>query len=312
MIPAGADVEGDGIRLPVEGREGHGAGDIGHVGQVAALVAVPVHPDRLAPEEGVGEGGQGQVPALAFAPDGEEAEGHEADAVESAVEGAPLFPVELGEGVGAQGVRRNRFLGRTALVVPVDAGGRGEDELANAVDAAELQQSHRAAHVRFLVVERAVDGGTDPGEGSQVDHGIEGLLREGIGAEVAAEVGDSVGVVVHGRTEVEGGHLMAKRGEVPDDVLADEAGRAGDEDLEGRLGHGQRRRQLGLTGVSIMIRFAGGLTSSTSITNALLPDRGRERTRPGLVEEATQIRSKGDWGRYSRGSVEVAGWEATR
>ena len=71
------------------------------MGQVAALAAVTIDNQWLARLDPAAEGFQGQVGPLAGAPHREEPQGQEAQAVLAGVEAAPLFAVELGQGVGA-------------------------------------------------------------------------------------------------------------------------------------------------------------------------------------------------------------------
>ena len=101
VVGAGADVEDRRAwTRPAEGKF-DGPGDVGNVGQVAALAAVAVDDDRLARLDLAAEGFQREVGPLAGAPDREEAQGDEVQAVELRVEPAPLLGVELGQGVGA-------------------------------------------------------------------------------------------------------------------------------------------------------------------------------------------------------------------
>ncbi len=96
-------------------------------------------------------------------------------------------------------------------------------------------------------------------------------------------------------------------------MAADEAGGAGDEDGDGDGSHLLWRQSTGvLTSESKLIRFSRGLFNPSSTSHAVLPDRSRKRTCPGLVEGVAESRPETDRSRYSRGAVEMAGWEATR
>ena len=101
MVAAGADVEDVRSRArPAEGQFDR-PGDVGNMGQVATLAAVAVDDDRLARLDLAAEGFQREVGPLAGAPDREEAQGEEVQAVELRVELAPLLGAELGQGLGA-------------------------------------------------------------------------------------------------------------------------------------------------------------------------------------------------------------------
>ena len=91
-------------------------GDVGNMGQVATLAAVTVDDDRLARLDLAAEVLEGEIVALPWTPDREEAQGDEVQAVELRVEPAPLLGVELGQGVGTPGARQGgvALLGRAA------------------------------------------------------------------------------------------------------------------------------------------------------------------------------------------------------
>lgn len=57
VVPARADVERGEIRPLIPHGQGHSAGDVGNVGQIAALVAIPVDPDGTTLPESLCEGG---------------------------------------------------------------------------------------------------------------------------------------------------------------------------------------------------------------------------------------------------------------
>jgi hypothetical protein len=85
--------------------EEHGRPDrtdhVVHVGEVAALGSITQDGGRGAVEQAAAERLDGQVWALVGSPDREEPQRDELESVESGVECAPLFDVELGERVRA-------------------------------------------------------------------------------------------------------------------------------------------------------------------------------------------------------------------
>jgi hypothetical protein len=88
---------------------------------------------------------------------------------------------------------------------------------------AVFEETQGAEDVGGLVVERAVERGSDTGEGSEVDDGGEVAAGQGIGTEVAAVEPDTVRERLGLRTVVGRGDLVAGAGEEADDVASDEA-----------------------------------------------------------------------------------------
>jgi ATP-dependent DNA helicase DinG len=99
----------------------HRAGHVGHVSEVAPLAAVAVEGDRFPGEDLPAEGFQREVRPLVFAPDGEESQRDEVEAVELCVEPAPLFALLLGQRVGAAWCKSIVFGTRFAVGRAVDA-----------------------------------------------------------------------------------------------------------------------------------------------------------------------------------------------
>jgi hypothetical protein len=73
------------------------SGDVRNVGEVAALAAISQDGDWLVPLDCPLEGFDGQIGTLAGAPDGEEPQGADIEAVEAGVESAPMFAVRFGQ-----------------------------------------------------------------------------------------------------------------------------------------------------------------------------------------------------------------------
>ena len=95
---------------------------------------------------------------MAGIPDREEPQGDEPQAVLAGVELAPLFAVELGQGVGAARVGWVILAGRQGRVRAIDAGRRSEDESRDRHAAAEIQQADRAEDVGELKIVICLSG----------------------------------------------------------------------------------------------------------------------------------------------------------
>ena len=199
------------------------------VDQVTALSAVAVDRERFTPSELPLEFLQGEIRALAIPPHCEEPQGREVQTVESRVEPAPLFGVELGQGVGTARVAGGGLRRGALGVWAVDGRGGCEDESLDGLLPAELEKPDCAEHVGFFVVDWAVDGWPHTGQGGEVHDATEGAIGKGILADVAVECFDWARVVLGRGPEVEGGDLVAEGSKVSDDVLTDEAGRASNE-----------------------------------------------------------------------------------
>ncbi len=223
--------------------------DVGHVGVVAARRAVAVHRDGLVGEELPGKPVDRLVWPLARTVNGKEAE---------AVDGKPVEVVERVRqqlaGAFRGGVRRDRCVHRVGLrkrnrvVGAVDGGGRAVDERADAQLLRHLQHRLGAAHVRLLVGPRGLDGGAHARPGRQVHDrihapGMEGV-QEGVGvANVRLDEREALpgkvldplffhGTRVEGVEVVDGGDVVAAIQETAAEVPTDEAGTAGDADVQ--------------------------------------------------------------------------------
>ncbi len=245
MVFAGADVQDSRTGSLPPQRQFHRPGDIGHVGQVAALAAVSIDYQRLACFDPATERFQGKVGALTGSPDREEPQGEEAQAVLAGVVAAPLLAVELGQRVGAARIRNRRFLGRQRRVRAINAGRRCEDEVGDAHVAAVIQQADRAEDVGELVIDLAVHGWPDTSARCQVDHRVEGFVGKQTAADVALVETHPLGQWVGRRQVVEGDDPVTRRVEVPHDVAANEAGRTGDQNGERAVFHATRRESTG-------------------------------------------------------------------
>ena len=92
-----------------------------------------------------------------------------------------------------------------------------------------LQEPQGAGDVGREVVEWPVHRGPHTSQSCEVDHGVDALVRQAVGADVAAEGDAAVRESILGRDQVESDDLVARIAEMTHGVGADEAGRTGDE-----------------------------------------------------------------------------------
>ena len=211
MVHAGPDVERlkSGF-LPLD-RQFDRSGDVGNVGEVAALAAISQDGDGLVPLDCPLEGFDGQIGTLAGAPDGEEPQGADIEAVEAGVESAPVFAVKLGQRVGTARVGRAVLGKGKRRIRSINAGGRGENEGRDIHAAAEVQQAEGADDIGHLVIQLAVDRRADAGQRGQMDHGVEAEVREHALADVALLEAHPLWQRFLGWQVVEGGDFVPRR-----------------------------------------------------------------------------------------------------
>ena len=116
----------------------------------------------------------------------------------------------------------------------------------DAADPAMLQEPQGAGDVGGEVIERTIHRGTHASQGRQMDHGVDALVWQAFGADVAAEVDAAVRKPVLGRDQVVADDPVTRIAEMTDDVGADEAGRTGDENAERFEIHAPRRQSTAM------------------------------------------------------------------
>lgn len=155
----------------------HALHDVVDVCEVPEAVTVVEYPDALSPDQPVCEAVVRHVGPAAGSVDGEEAQSRGGNVVELAVGMRQQLVALLGGGVEAYGVVHHVVGGvRYLPICPVDAGGRGVDQVPDSGASsvvtvlARLQNVVEADDVALYVRVRIGDAVPDPCLGSQVDH----------------------------------------------------------------------------------------------------------------------------------------------
>ena len=202
--------------------------------KLRVCAAVAGDRQRLAFEGEVGELGDDAGGPGAGAVGDAEAQHGGLEVVELAVAGAVGLAGELGRRVEVAGRRDRRFLVDVLLdAVAVDPGGRAVDDAADLGAAGGLEHVEGAARVDLLGEDRVGEDVGDVGDRGEVDDGVAVAHRQ---VEVG-RVGDAAGEgldlqrrVVGRGAEIEDPRRDAAIEQPVDDVGADEAAAAGDQD----------------------------------------------------------------------------------
>ena len=143
-------------------------------------VPSPKHDDRLPLGNPADEAEDAHVGPAGRSVDREVAGDRDVQAVQVVVAEGQRFGRLLRGRIGRERPVRVGVLAVGHLVVlAVEAGGGGQQELADARAAAHLQQVERAGAVGLVVDPGVADRGADAGPGGQVHHGREGRLAVG-------------------------------------------------------------------------------------------------------------------------------------
>ena len=274
----------------VEGAD-HAFDDVVDVGEVADVMAVIEHVDRLAGEDLPREQEQRHVGPAPGAVHGEEAQPGGRQVEQMAVGVRHQLVGLLGGRIHADGVvdavlDRERQL----AVGTVDRARRGIDQVLDAVVAAGLEDVHEADDVAFNVGVRVLQRVAHAGLGGEIDHALR--------PEVGEREVHRVTVLERGALETEvrmwrqsrqarflqarivvvvevvvAQHLVATRKQALAEFRTDEAGGAGDEDahVKGHCG-------LGYAGKGSRWRVAGAIRFSVTCYR-YLPTGSRRRLR---------------------------------
>jgi len=235
------DLSGRGLRA---GRgQDVGAHDVRDIGEIAGLLAVPVHVQRHAQVgllHELGDDGRVQgLRVLARAEDVEVAQGDGLQAEGLGPDDGVVLGGELRDGVGRHRLGPHVLALREDLAGAVSGAGGGVDEALDLGIAGRDQQVQGPRHVGLVGGQRAVHG---------LGHGTDGGLMEDVGDALASAravrgAGDvalqELDAPPHGGqlSEVAGGevvddaHLLPATDQLFADMGADEAGPSGDEPI---------------------------------------------------------------------------------
>ena len=151
--------------------------DVVDVGEVAFHVAVVVQVDRVAVQDGAGEGEQRHVGPAPGAVHGEEAQAGGRDAEQVRVAVRHQLVGALGGGVQADRMVGGAGLGeRNVAVEAVHRTGRGVHQVAHRGLAARFEHAQEAVHVVRRVGERVAERVADAGLRGQVADHVEAVL----------------------------------------------------------------------------------------------------------------------------------------
>ena len=226
------------------GGEGEGADDILHVDEIARLLPVAEDADRFAAhgllDEDRDGGGVGGLRVLAGTEDIEETERGGRQAVFASEQLEVVLPVQFRHRVRRLRFGEHRLDLRDRRVVAIDGGGGSQDDLADLRGGGGFEHVEGAGGVQLDALARPEHGFRDRDHGGQVEHLVDpaqGLVELGTVEDRAFDQAvlkaDEVAAMTAAEV-VEDDDLGAAL-EMLDDVGADEAGAAGDEDA-----HGQR------------------------------------------------------------------------
>ena len=220
-------------------------GEVLDVDEAAGRAAVAGDRQRLAFEGEVGELGDDAGGAGAGAVGDAEAQHRRLEVVELAVAGAVGLPGQLRRRVEVARRRDRRFLVDLLLdAVAVDPGGRAVDDAADLGAAGGLEHVEGAAGVDLLGEHRVGEDVADVGDRREVDDRVAVAHRQvevgGVG-DAAGEGLDLERRVVRRGAEVEDPRRVAAVEQPVDDVGADEAAAARDQDPHAASSSAERR-----------------------------------------------------------------------
>ena len=243
----------------------HPFDDIVDVGEIPAHLAVVEDLDRFSLQNGAGELEEGHVRTAPRAVHGEKTQPRGGDAEEVAVGVRHQLVGLLGGRIEAHRVihvvmHRKRQAGIGAI----HRAAGGIDQMLHPMGAASLQNLHESGYIAVDVGLGIFQGIAHPGLGRQMHHphrpealehrphrrailqGDAGLRETGVSAEPGQPVFLQADVVV-GIHVVQPGHRVAPLQQPQGQRIADETGRAGNEDLHRRginLGFGGRLKKM--------------------------------------------------------------------